>query len=115
MEPYLPKPGGPASPDPGAPWLDAARRGHANPAGRPEQTTPTDTRGMEMTAVTKQRTGPKGTRRFSEGIEHLPDTPEKRLTGRFSFGIERSTNTPEKTVTRRFSHGLEQLPDTPEK
>ena len=65
-----------------------------------------------MTAVTKQRTNPKGTRRFSEGIEHLPDTPEKRLTGRFSCGIERS---PKNTVTRRFSEGIEQLPDTPEK
>jgi hypothetical protein len=68
-----------------------------------------------MTADTRQRTNLTSTRRFSEGIEQLPDTPEKRLTGRFSRGIERWPNTPEKTVTRRFSHGTEQLPDTPEK
>jgi hypothetical protein len=70
---------------------------------------------MEMTADTRQRTDHTGTRRFSEGIEQLPDTPEKRLTGRFSCGIERWPNTPEKKVTRRFSHGVEQLPDTPAK
>src|SRR5919201_3930053 len=71
--------------------------------------------GMEMTAATRQRQDHTGTRRFSEGIEPLPDTAEKRLTGRFSHGIERWPDTPEKTVTRRFSHGVEQLPDTPEK
>ena len=68
-----------------------------------------------MTADTRQRTDHTGSRRFSEGIEQLPDTPEKRLTGRFSRGIEQWPNTREKTVTRRFSHGTEQLPDTPEK
>ena len=67
-----------------------------------------------MTADTRQRTDHTCTRRFSEGIEHLPDTREKQLTGRFSCGIERSPNSPEKTVTRRFSHGIEQLPDTPD-
>ena len=68
-----------------------------------------------MTADTRQRTDHTGTRRFSEGVEQLPDTPEKRMTGRFSCGVERSPNTPEKTVTRRFSEGIEQLPDTPQK
>jgi hypothetical protein len=69
-----------------------------------------------MTADTRQRTDNTGTRRFSEGMEQLPDTPQKQLTGRFSYDIERwPPNTPEKTVTRRFSHGVEQLPDTPEK
>ena len=68
-----------------------------------------------MTAATRQRTYHTGTRRFSEGIEELPDTAEKRLTGRFSRGIERRRITPGKTMTRRFSHGIEQLPDTPEK
>ena len=66
-----------------------------------------------MTADTRQRTDHTGTRRFSEGVEQLPDTPEKRMTGRFSCGVERSPDTPEKTVTRRFSEGIEQLPDTP--
>ena len=66
-----------------------------------------------MTAVTPMNdTAP---RRFSEGIEQLPDTPAKQLTGRFSSGIEQSPHTPEKTVTRRFSEGIEQLPDTPDK
>jgi hypothetical protein len=88
---------------------------------------------MEMTVETRQ-TSHTGTRRFSEGIEQLPDTPEKRLTGRFSRGIEQLPDTPEKRLTgrfsrgieqspdthkrtapRRFSHGIEQLPDTPEK
>ena len=65
-----------------------------------------------MTADTRQQTDHTGTRRFSEGIEQLPDTPQKRVPGRFSCGIERS---PKNTVTRRFSEGIEQLPDTPEK
>src|SRR5918992_5856546 len=81
-------------------------------ANRRSLPTPGD---MEMTADTRQPTDHTCTRRFSEGIEQLPDIPEKRLTGRFSSGIERSPNTPEKTVTRRFSEGIEQLPDTPEK
>jgi hypothetical protein len=67
---------------------------------------------MEMTADTRQRTDHTGIRRFSEGIEQLPDTPDKLMIGRFSCGIERS---PKKTVTRRFSEGIEQLPETPEK
>ena len=68
-----------------------------------------------MTTDARQQTDHIGSRRFSEGIEQLPDTPEKRLTGRFSCGIERYPNTPEKAVTRRFSHGIEQLPDTAKK
>jgi hypothetical protein len=86
-----------------------------NAAGRPEQKISTDTRRTEMTADTRHRSDHTGTRRFSEGIEQLPDTPEKRLTGRFSCGVEQSPDTPEKTVTRRFSHGIEQLPETPDK
>ena len=41
-----------------------------------------------MTATTRQRTDHTRTRRFSEGIEHLPDTPQKRMKGRFSRGVE---------------------------
>ena len=68
-----------------------------------------------MAADTRQRADHTGARRFSEGIEQLPETPEKRLTGRFSCGIEKWPDTPEKIETKRFSHGIEQLPDTPEK
>jgi hypothetical protein len=68
-----------------------------------------------MTADPRQRTDHTGTRRFSEGVEQLPDTREKRLAGRFSRGNERRPNMPEKTVTRRFSNGIEQLPDTSQK
>jgi hypothetical protein len=46
-------------------------------------------------------------RRFSEGIEQLPETPEKAATRRFSEGIEQLPETPEKTATRRFSEGIE--------
>jgi len=56
-----------------------------------------------------------GTRRFSEGVEQLPDTPEKRSVGRFSRGVEQTPDTPEKAAIGRFSHGVEQLPDTAEK
>jgi AhpD family alkylhydroperoxidase len=49
--------------------------------------------------------------RFSEGIEQLPDTPNKRRIGRFSAGIERR---PQGELRRgRFSEGMEQLPRTP--
>jgi hypothetical protein len=41
-------------------------------------------------------------RRFSEGIEQLPETPEKNATRRFSEGIEQLPETPEKNATRRF-------------
>jgi hypothetical protein len=44
-------------------------------------------------------------RRFSEGIEQLPETPEKNATRRFSEGIEQLPETPEKNATRRFSPG----------
>ena len=57
-------------------------------------------------AVEQQRVG-----RFSEGIEQLPDTPNKRRIGRFSAGIERR---PQGELRRgRFSEGVEQLPRTP--
>jgi hypothetical protein len=49
--------------------------------------------------------------RFSEGIEQLPDAPNKRRIGRFSAGIERR---PQAKLRRgRFSEGMEQLPRTP--
>jgi hypothetical protein len=82
---------------------------------RQPQTMTTDTGAIEMTGDTRQRTNHPPSPRFSEGIEQLPDTPEKRVTGGFGRGIERRPGTPEKAVTRRFSHGIEQLPDTPEK
>jgi hypothetical protein len=122
MEPHLPKPrhpehiprpGVPASPDPGAPLL--TRRVGVAPNRQAAEDDPYRHEENEMTADTRQRTDHTGTRRFSEGIEQLPDTPQKQMTGRFSCGIERWPNTPEKTVTRRFSHGTEQLPDTPQK
>jgi hypothetical protein len=34
--------------------------------------------------------GDKPQRRFSEGVEELPDTPEKEVERRFSEGIEES-------------------------
>jgi hypothetical protein len=110
-----PGPGVPASPDPDAPLL-TRRVGVAPQPGRPPRTED-DNRHEENGNDRRytQRTDQTGTRRFSEGIEQLPETPDKRLTGRFSRGIERSPNTPEKMVTRRFSHGIEQLPDTPDK
>ena len=51
------------------------------------------------------------TRRFSEGVEQLPETPEKNATRRFSEGIERLPETPEKNATRRFSEGIEEPVD----
>jgi hypothetical protein len=110
---HIPRPGVPASPDPDAPLL-TRRVGIAPPAGRPKDG-PYRHQENQMTADTSQRTDHTGTRRFSEGIEQLPETREKQLTGRFSCGVEQSPNTPEKTLTRRFSHGLEQLQDTPQK
>ena len=41
-----------------------------------------------MLTATEQRTERMRTGRFSEGIEQLPDTPEKRAIGRFSRGVE---------------------------
>lgn len=76
---------------------------------------PTDTTEDDMTATTSPRTDRTGAGRFSQGIEQLPDTREKRRIGRFSRGIERTPDTPAKTMPRRFSQGIEALPDTPEK
>ena len=41
-----------------------------------------------MAAITEHVANATGTRRFSEGIEQLPETPEKNATRRFSEGIE---------------------------
>ena len=101
-------------PDPGAPWPDGGASG-SPPIQQGPNDDPHRQRRMDMAADTRQRTDHMGTRRFSEGVEKLPDIPEKRLTGRFSCGVERWPNTPEKTMTRRFSHGIEQLPEVPEK
>ena len=49
-------------------------------------------------------------RRFSEGIEQTPETPEKAVERRFSEGIEQTPETPEKAVERRFSEGVEESP-----
>jgi len=49
-------------------------------------------------------------RRFSEGVEQTPDTPEKTVERRFSEGVEQTPDTPEKTVERRFSEGVERSP-----
>jgi hypothetical protein len=54
-------------------------------------------------------------RRFSEGEEQLPDSPEKRHVGRFSEGEEQLPDTPEKRHVGRFSEGQEELPDSPRK
>jgi hypothetical protein len=61
-----------------------------------------------MAAITEHVANATGTRRFSEGIEQLPETPEKNATRRFSEGIEQLPETPEKNATRRFSEGIEQ-------
>jgi nucleotide-binding universal stress UspA family protein len=51
--------------------------------------------------------------RFSEGIEQLPDSPDKVRKGRFSTGIEQLPDTPSKQRAGRFSDGIEKLPRTP--
>ena len=71
--------GVPVPPDPDAPLPRGASG--SPPAGR-------DARRVEMTAETRQRTDHAGTRRFSHGIERLPDTREKRALGSFSRGTE---------------------------
>jgi hypothetical protein len=47
---------------------------------------------------TEQAIRPTVARRFSEGIEQLPETPEKNATRRFSEGIEQL---PETHATQR--------------
>jgi hypothetical protein len=49
-------------------------------------------------------------RRFSEGVEQTPDTPDKTITRRFSEGVEQTPETPDKTTERRFSEGVERSP-----
>src|ERR671936_372394 len=98
MEPHLPP-----TPAPRTPSLPGCRRprprraagltrrvGVAPKPGRPPRTDDPYRvrRRMGMTADTRQRTDHTGTRRFSEGVEQLPDTAEKRVIGRFSRGIE---------------------------
>jgi hypothetical protein len=50
--------------------------------------------------------------RFSEGMEQLPETPDKRHVGHFSEGIEQLPETPGKRHVGRFSEGIEQLPQS---
>ena len=54
-------------------------------------------------------------RRFSEGEEQLPDSPQKRHVGRFSEGEEQLPDSPQDNHVGRFSEGQEQLPDSPAK
>lgn len=44
-------------------------------------------------------------RRFSAGIEQLPDTPDKRRIGRFSSGIEQLPDAPDKLRRGSFADG----------
>ena len=60
-----------------------------------------------MITNTHHRMDHTGTRRFSEGVEQLPDTPEKRATPRFSHGIEQLGETREKRALSRFSRGID--------
>jgi nucleotide-binding universal stress UspA family protein len=55
--------------------------------------------------VEHRRTG-----RFSEGLEQLPQTPNKLRHGRFSDGIEDLPVTPDGLHRGRFSSGIERLP-----
>jgi nucleotide-binding universal stress UspA family protein len=55
--------------------------------------------------VEHQRTG-----RFSDGLEQLPQTPNKRRHGRFSDGLEDLPVTPDGLDRGRFSGGIERLP-----
>jgi hypothetical protein len=52
-------------------------------------------------------TSPSPVGRFSTGIEHLPDTPDKCRVGRFCDGIARSPENPERLPVGRFSTGIE--------
>jgi hypothetical protein len=49
-------------------------------------------------------------RRFSEGAEQTPETPDKTIKRRFSEGVEQTPETPDKTTERRFSEGVERSP-----
>jgi hypothetical protein len=51
-------------------------------------------------------------RRFSTGIEQLPETARKLHVGRFSVGSEQLPETARKLRVGRFSEGSEQLPST---
>jgi hypothetical protein len=70
---------------------------------------------MNEKPQTQRSVQPLHAGRFSDGIEQLADTPEKRRIGRFSTGIERRPQTPAKLRRGRFSEGIEQLPETPSK
>jgi hypothetical protein len=90
---HIPRHGVPASPDPDAPLL-TRRVGVASHRHAARSHHPYRHEENEMTAYTRQRTDHTGTRRFSEGIEQLPDTREKRALGRFSRGIEHHVQRP---------------------
>jgi hypothetical protein len=81
--------------------------GHADPEGNRAQTSSGSspstrnrhtTQGAVMIADTQHTTDKTVTRRFSEGVEQLPETPEKNATRRFSEGIEQRPDAPEKTA-----------------
>lgn len=73
---------------------------------RRDKLRPDFARGIRQTP----ETGVAVQRRFSEGIEHTPTTPDKTVERRFSEGIEQIPNAPDKTVERRFSEGIERSP-----
>jgi hypothetical protein len=54
-------------------------------------------------------------RRYSEGLEETPETPEKVDVPRFSEGMEEPPETAEEEHEGRFSEGLEETPQTAEK
>jgi hypothetical protein len=53
--------------------------------------------------------------RFSDGLDVLPQTPDKLHRGRFSEGLEALPDTPRKRHRGRFSDGLDRVPETPAK
>jgi hypothetical protein len=74
------EPEGPASPE----QKDSFEKGADHKPDPPEENLDPDfARGISETEPGKER-------RFSEGIEESPDTPEKEVERRFSEGIERS-------------------------
>ena len=50
-------------------------------------------------------------RRFSEGEEQLPDSPQDNHVGRFSEGQEQLPDSPAKKRVGRFSEGEESSPE----
>jgi hypothetical protein len=48
-------------------------------------------------------------RRFSQGMELLPESPSKSRHGHFSAGMERLSESLKRSRRGRFSRGIEQL------